>query len=292
MWGESVPPVLLGQAAIILYNHGDKVNAIRKMRQAVKQDAAYAWGWERLAEMHVNCGQLRDALAAAQHAAELQPTRGYAWYYWSDIQRQLGNHGESLRLLKEAVSREPAYGFALITLIDRLVQDKKTDEAEAFVRRTIGAVSKAHQMAAETLIALSRKQNQKVGSLLKDLCCTPGLDRSLLDNLAQASHAKLLKKYLIPTIYRQLSRPGTQAAAIMFWIEWCFRGNTFDLNSSLLAIPDEPTRTGVSPITSIDWAISARTILLCRYCEITRRYFRKTIAYGQLWASVWPCGSQ
>ena len=242
-WGESVPAVLLGQASIMLYNHGDQAGAIRKMRQAVRQDAAYAWGWERLAEMQVACGKPREALEAAQHAAELQPASGYSWLNWAKIQRQLGNRGESLRLLKEAVLREPSYGPAVIILIDRLVQEKKADEADAYLSRTSGAVPRAYQIAAEALVALSRKQNQKVRSLVQELCRTPGLDSALLDSLSQASNSSFLEKYLTPVVYKQLSEPGIQPSAVIHWIERCFHGKTFDLNNSLLTIPDEATRT-------------------------------------------------
>lgn len=242
-WGEAVPAVLLGQASVILFQRGDQAEAIQKLRRAVKQDAAYAWGWERLAEMNVACNRPRDALNAAQHAAELQPNRGYAWHYWAEIHHQLSNHGEYLRLLKEAVLRDPAYGQAFITLIGQLLQNGKPDEAESYVTRTIGAVSKAHQLAAQALIAASRKQKVQARSLLEELCCTPQLERSLLESLANITKARFYENYLSPILYKQISRQGIQPAAVIYWIERCFQGKTFDLNTKLLAIPDEAVRS-------------------------------------------------
>ncbi len=286
IWNGAPPVAMRGQSALIAHTQGNKFKAVELIRRAVKQDPSYAWGWERLCDWLVEMRRPEQALEAAQKAAELQPSRGYAWFQWANLHRQLGNAGEARRLFRETVAREPGFEIATLVLIENLLATGEVESAEEALDISRGALSSSFALAGSILISAKKKQRAETTLGLENLFQMPGVSFDLIRDLRQLLVIES-RNLLSKTLQNVFKRPGIQPAAVACWVEEKLAAGVWRLGDSLIEVPyeNEACREGLSYYLRRlpDYGQGeAASNLLVRYSEYIK-------GDDLLWASLGLC---
>lgn len=286
IWENNPPTVLKGQAAYITSLTGNTEQAILQMQKVVESDPSYAWGWEKLCEWQVALRRPAMALQAAQKAAELQPSRGYSWFQWAHLHRQLGNVGETRRLLRETVAREPGFEIATLVLIESLLESGHITEAEKALEIPGGALSEPYALAGRVLIDTKRRKKTETLVALERLFTAPGLPFDLIRDLRQLLESSSLD-YFQAGLSKAISNPEVQPMAAAWWVEEKLSSQLWSLSSYLIALPEkngarkEALSYYLRRLPDFNRGEDA-AILLARHADL----FRKD---DQLWASLGLC---
>lgn len=238
IWENNPPTVLKGQAAYITSLTGKTEQAVEQMQKVVARDPSYAWGWEKLCEWQVALRRPAMALQAAQKAAELQPSRGYSWYQWAHLHRQLGNVGEMRRLLRETVAREPGFEVASLVLIESLLTSGHITEAEKALEVPGGALSDSYAIAGRVMIDTKRRKKPETLAALERLFITPGVSFDLIRDLRQLLESSSLE-YFQAGLSKAISNPDVQPMVAAWWVEEKLSSQLWSLSSHLIALPEK-----------------------------------------------------
>src|SRR5439155_13829082 len=88
--GNGAPLQLRGRAAWIEAQRKARRKAIRLMRDLVREDPSYYWGWLQLANWYREEGARKEYLESAQAILRLTPLQGLAYGYVADAKLMNG----------------------------------------------------------------------------------------------------------------------------------------------------------------------------------------------------------
>jgi tetratricopeptide (TPR) repeat protein len=129
-----------GRQAWIAKQRGRADEAIETMRQVVRDDAGYYWGWSQLAEWFSQGRRHRDHLEAAERLVELAPANGWTYAHRAEARRDLGNRVGAKEDLTHAQQLAPGYEWAVFELFHMQMQDKEYAAAADTLKKTTGHI--------------------------------------------------------------------------------------------------------------------------------------------------------
>jgi Flp pilus assembly protein TadD len=123
--------------AIALSDSGNLDRALQETAKAIEIDPI-------LPSAHLNRARIlddlkREAEAEAEFsiARKLTPNDPEVYFYWSFVERAMGNFGRETSLLQRVVALQPSNGKAFVLLARSLLEQSKSVEAEAALRRAL-----------------------------------------------------------------------------------------------------------------------------------------------------------
>ncbi len=167
--GGTRPFTLEGRAAWVLARQSDLPGARRRMRAVLANQPGYEWGWRMLADWAEAAGDKDEAFAAAERLAFLAPHSAGPLGYLAAARLQRGERADAKRDLAEAMSRDPGYLYAPITLLRAQLEDREFEGAE----QTLGFFQRHHPgtlaLSRTVLLAARRKEKERARRALEEL---------------------------------------------------------------------------------------------------------------------------
>ncbi len=178
-----LPLPLRGRAAWIEAKRGNLTQAIDLMRQALRHDDSYYWGWTMLAEW---CRQKEDVdglVVAATHLARLAPNDPQSLGSLADAKLRAGDRAAAKAALERAFALAPDYGYAGNTLFDMQVEDKEFSAAAETLERHRPHMKPGEHLAYRVNLAARSGARSEACLHLKQLVRTP-CERWVIDGIA------------------------------------------------------------------------------------------------------------
>lgn len=158
------PIFLRGRAAWIYSERGQRPEAIRYMRQLVKEDADYYWGWYQLSLWYRDdATKQREFLEAAEALVRLAADDHLSFNTLGDARLKVGDRAGAKKAWQQALALEPTYAFTARTLFDAQLADREFDGAAA----TLAHLEKHSpgEGNAARAIALAAKRGDQAAAL-------------------------------------------------------------------------------------------------------------------------------
>lgn len=124
-FGEFPPLSLLGRAAWVWAERGDYELAIERMREVLREEPYYFWGWSRLADWCQVVEDLDGYLDASQWLVKLSPQYEVSLGYLGEALLLKDRRAEAREAFERAFELNPRYEFAGIHLFDMHYADQK-----------------------------------------------------------------------------------------------------------------------------------------------------------------------
>ena len=133
----ALPPVA-GMSESVAEQMQDRYAAVeREGARAPGHDAEYARAYGELGKVLLGAAYLDAAEPAFLNAAALDPADRRWPYFLGHVYRSKGAVRESAQQFDRALERQPADVPTLVWLVDALLSESRTDEAEPLVRRAL-----------------------------------------------------------------------------------------------------------------------------------------------------------
>jgi tetratricopeptide (TPR) repeat protein len=185
-----------GRLAWIERQRGRTDEAIDQMRQVVRDDPKYYWGWTQLAEWYENLGRQRDHLDAAQRLVELGPANSWNYSHRAAARRNAGDRTGAKEDFAHALELSPGFEFVAFQLFDMQCQDGEYAEAEATLQKMQGPIPPKEVAFRHVVLASRLKQQARALEQLPVLADPQGGRNYLLaqaaDIFLQTGWAKAL----------------------------------------------------------------------------------------------------
>ncbi len=187
---QPYPIALRGRAAWIESLRGDRAKAIDLMKQLVKEEPDYAWGWRKLAGWYDAEARHHDFLDAADQLVRLSPDDAFSIGLRGEAKRVLGDHRGAKDDFQRAFDLDPSFDAAGLQLVS---EQLATDDLAGAAR----TLSKLREHADGPLLKLRAVQvAAREGNLaharaaFKALGADPSASRGILrDAVAALSEA-------------------------------------------------------------------------------------------------------
>jgi tetratricopeptide (TPR) repeat protein len=128
-WNGRPPTTLRGRAAWVEAERGRLDAAMCGMREVLRDQPAYFWGWQRLAEWCEKAGDTPGNLAAAEKLVELEPAYEVSYGYRAHARQQSGDRAGAKADYRQALRLSDEYKFAAIELFNLSIEDREFEEA-------------------------------------------------------------------------------------------------------------------------------------------------------------------
>jgi tetratricopeptide (TPR) repeat protein len=210
---------LRGRAAWIEARRGDRAKAIGKMKELVAEDPSYAWGWAQLTEWHRAAGDDPAYLEAARMLVRLTPQSETALGFLGEAKLRSGDRKEAKALFLRSIEVEPAYGFGGLQLLDLLLEDGETEEAERVAGLLKVHIGGPYVAAREVRVELLKGRRDAAAAKLRELCLLPGDDRWPFEHAVGAMTKAGAGREAREALRASLSDPNTNPEAAWVWAE-------------------------------------------------------------------------
>jgi cellulose synthase operon protein C len=157
-WGEHLPVELSARAAWVHAQRGDLTGAIAAMKQVVADNPRHYWGWQQLADWHWRREEFDEAVNATTQMARLTPMNAVPLGYRAELKLRRKDRAGAKQDFARAVKLDPAYRFAVFSLIDLLLEDKELEDAAALIQQVRPHVDGDDIDAAEVRLIACRRQ--------------------------------------------------------------------------------------------------------------------------------------
>jgi tetratricopeptide (TPR) repeat protein len=144
-----------GRLAWVERQRGRTDEAIDQMRQVVREDPKYYWGWTQLAEWYENLGRPRDHLDAAQRLVELGPANAWNYSHRAAARRNAGDRPGAKEDFVHALELSPGFEFVAFQLFDMQCQDSEYADAEKTLEN-VGPAIHPKEIALRQVVLASR----------------------------------------------------------------------------------------------------------------------------------------
>jgi tetratricopeptide (TPR) repeat protein len=174
-----------GRLAWIERLRGRADEAIDQMRQVVRDDPKYYWGWCQLADWYQVDGRLQEHKTAAERLVELAPANGWTYTHRAGARRNLGDRDGAKEDYAKALELSPGYEFAAFELFDLQCQDDEFTEAEQTLDRMgSGGIATKEVAYRRIVLAARRDRLETAQAQLGALCVAEGGRSHLLSHAA------------------------------------------------------------------------------------------------------------
>jgi cellulose synthase operon protein C len=129
-----------GRQAWIDKQRGRIDEAIDQMRQVVRDDPQYYWGWTQLAEWYPQQGRHRDYLDASERLVELAPANAWTYAHRATARRDLGDRSGAKEDFAHAQELAPGFEWVTFQLFDMQLQDNEHDAVKETLKKMAGHI--------------------------------------------------------------------------------------------------------------------------------------------------------
>ncbi len=199
-WPDSPPLDLRARAAWVEAERGDLRRAIELMTGVLQEDPARPGNWQSLADWHSNAGHHDEAIAAAQKLAEFNPLNPAPFGYIADLKLKKGDRAGAKQDLERAVTLDPTYGFAGMTLFDLELEDGNFAAARRHLSTLQQHVRGPFVDARDGQLAGREGRIDHALAILERLCLVPDLGlwpvQSIVTLLDESGHRRDVTRVL------------------------------------------------------------------------------------------------
>jgi tetratricopeptide (TPR) repeat protein len=183
-------PYLDGRAAWVRYRSGGQNAAIADMRELVKQNPKYVWGWIQLADWYGQRQQWVDVLTVAEQLVQIAPRDPTGFGYRGQAKENLGDPQAARADYIHAFDLQPTYVWAAWQLFNLYARNAEWQRAEKIMDK-----AKKHADPGDwalrrvDLLIYQNKKGQFAGefeNLLKKSAKSPWLVDQSLQFIVQA----------------------------------------------------------------------------------------------------------
>ena len=178
-----LPLPLRGRAAWIEARRGNLTQAIDLMRQALRHDDSYYWGWTMLAEWCRMKEDVDGLVVAASNLARLAPNDPQSLSKLADAKKRAGDRDGAKAALVRAFALAPDYSYAGNALFEMQVEDKEFVAAAETLERHRPHMNPGDHLAYRVNLAARSGARSEACQHLRQLVRTP-CERWLIDGIA------------------------------------------------------------------------------------------------------------
>jgi tetratricopeptide (TPR) repeat protein len=239
VYGDNLPPELRCAEAVVDADRGDLPAAVEQLKKLVADEPNYYPAWSLLADWYRALQSFGDYLSAAQEMVRLVPHRSVPLGYLADAQLLTDHRKEAKETLRYALTLDPSYEFAGMTLFDLQLHDYELDAAEetlAILRQQLGGDLAT---VRELKLAGKRKEFGRAREHFKQLCLSPTNDPHFIAEAIQADMEIDWKTMAFRVLEEVLDSPQANPNVGIFFVEQCERdGQWENCRRRLLALPE------------------------------------------------------
>jgi tetratricopeptide (TPR) repeat protein len=218
-FGEEIPSSLLGRAAWIEAERGNRAEAIRQMRAVVERDSNYYWGWRNLADWHDADETNKEYLEAGEALVRISPDKAEAYGYRGDARLRSGSRAEGKADLQKSIELDPSYRYGGSRLFDEQLADNELEAAA----RTVEILRERSddQLTRARSVQLCAKQGNraKAVELLSEICRHDSGERWPLDAATEAMKTAGWTREMRRALWRAMDSRDTVALAGGLWAQ-------------------------------------------------------------------------
>lgn len=129
VWGKRPPVQLRIFRARLEAHRGNRVNAIERIHEVLRENPGLIGGWQNLADWHWQQEQFDEALTAATNIRRLDPLNPIPLGYRASLKMKRGERADAKADLETAIRLDPSYSFASLNLFEMQLEDSEIDAA-------------------------------------------------------------------------------------------------------------------------------------------------------------------
>ncbi len=221
VFGEQVPADLRIMAANVEAERGEVIEAVKLLRELVKDEPHYFPAWYQLAEWYRTTDEHGAYLEAAEAMARLMPHYPLALGYLSEARLRNDNRAGAKQILQRALQLDPNYDYAVTTLFDLQLEDGELDaaaETAKLLRQNIGG---DQATLSELKLALKREDYDSARQRFRELCLSESESRNALDQAVAASDEARWQQTIDEVLETFLDTLQANTNATILWVERC-----------------------------------------------------------------------
>jgi tetratricopeptide (TPR) repeat protein len=210
--GGEAPLILLGRAAWVEAQRGDRKAAIAQMRRLVEKDPDYTWGWQQLANWYDAEANHAEYLKATEQLVRLAPADASAYGRRGDAKLYSGDRSGAKADFRKAFDLDPMYTFAALHLIDEYLTDGEMEEAGEALDRLRGHAEGAYVQLRVIRLAIQRRDREGAMEAWRHLAmdedAPPPMVREAMDGLAEAGWGDEADQALVDLLTEEDAPPS------------------------------------------------------------------------------------
>jgi tetratricopeptide (TPR) repeat protein len=181
---------LEGRAAWVLYRSNRTAEAFAKMKEIVKDNPKYQWGWWQLADWYGRQQNWVEVLTVAEHLVIIGPRDPSGYAFRGQAKQNLGDPQAARTDYLHALDIDPAYLFASWQLFDLAARNGEWQRAEKILDKAKKYADKAEWALRRVDLLVYQNRKASFPTEFESLCrnCekTPWLLEHSLTLLVQA----------------------------------------------------------------------------------------------------------
>lgn len=185
-FGPSPPLILRGRSAWVLAMRGDRESAITQMREILRVDPDYYWGWQQIANWYDATDAHSDYLEAAENLVRLAPSDPAAFGYRGEAKLFGGDRRGAKLDFQKAYELDPNYAFAGLHLMDELLADDELETAGKTLARLQEHIGGPYVRLRAIRLAVKHKDADTAHAQFHDMCRDSETPYLLLSKAADA----------------------------------------------------------------------------------------------------------
>ena len=185
-FGPNLPLILRGRSAWVLAMRGDRETAIAQMREILRADPDYYWGWQQIANWYDAADAHGDYLEAAENLVRLAPSDPAAFGYRGEAKLFGGDRRGAKADFQKAFELDPSYAFAGLHLMDELLADEELETAGKTLARLQEHIGGPYVRLRAIRLAVKHKDAETAHTQFREMCRDDEAPYLLLSKAADA----------------------------------------------------------------------------------------------------------
>jgi tetratricopeptide (TPR) repeat protein len=186
IFGDDLPLILQGRSAWIMAQRGNLDAAIARMREILRTNSDYYWGWQQIANWHQANGAHADYLASAENLVRLAPKDSAAYGYRGEAKLLVGDRKGAKKDFQKALDIDPKYGFAGLHLLDEQLADGELALTARTIARLQENIGGPFVALRAVRLAVRQKDQTKARKQFREMCIHNESTYLLLEKAADA----------------------------------------------------------------------------------------------------------
>ncbi len=159
-----------GRAAWVYYRSGRVADAFERMKQIVKANPKYHWGWWQLADWHGRQQNWVEVLTVAEQLVVIGPRDPSGYAFRGQAKQFLGDPQAARADFLHALDLDPAYVFAAWNLFDIAVRASEWQRAEKILDKAKKHADKAEWALRKVDLLVYQNRKSAFPAEFENLC--------------------------------------------------------------------------------------------------------------------------